>query len=854
MARIRGWLGVLVSLFILGLALSVLYHLDHEYHWHDVVDQVRQVSSSVLIRALLLTAANYVLLTGYDWLAVKQTGAKVPYPKIALTSFIGYTFSNTLGFSLLTGASVRYRYYTAAGLSPWQVTQVIVFCSVTFFLGLFLVGGLGLTFGVGALHAHELPLPHWLLSSLQSIGGVCIGITLTYLFLTFTRRAPLQWRDHAISLPTPKDAVQQLLVASGDWLLAGAIFYSLLPEAPGLSFWSVLAAFVAANLIGVLAHVPGGLGIFESIMTLVISPFIKPGYILGALILFRIIYYLIPFVTSLILFVSLEVLRHRARLKQWVLPLQSLRMLLPPLLSIGVFFTGAILLFSGSTPAVGWRMDWMEDLVPLPLVEVSHLAASLLGFGLLVLSHRLQRRYDSAWTMTCLFLAGSILFSLLKGLDWEESLLSAIILACLLPCKHLFYRKGTLQNEPFSLNWTLAILAVLLGTFWLVFFSYQHVEYHNALWWEFAFHRNAPRAMRAGILVALFATGFGIYRLMRPSKLQPELPTAEDLTQALQLVNLYGKTQGYLALLADKYLLFHESRRAFLMYGIEGRSWIVLGDPIGDQTLIDELLWKFRELCDSYDAWPVFYEVSASNLPHYLELGVSPLKLGEEAHLSLPDFSIDGSARKKLRQTYAKAKRDGLSFRLVPAAEVESYLPVIKQISDAWMDEKQVREKGFSVGRFEEDYLRKCPLALALVNEQIVGFANVWVTDCKAELSVDLMRYDPEAAPSGIMDFLFIELILWGKQQDYQTFNLGMAPMSGFANHPLSPFWVKLGQLLFSKGDRFYNFRGLRKFKEKFQPEWKPCYLISPGGWRLPRILANTASLIGRGMLGTIRK
>lgn len=116
------------------------------------------------------------------------------------------------------------------------------------------------------------------------------------------------------------------------------------------------------------------------------------------------------------------------------------------------------------------------------------------------------------------------------------------------------------------------------------------------------------------------------------------------------------------------------------------------------------------------------------------------------------------------------------------------------------------------------------------------------------------MRYDPERSPGGVMDFLFIELLQWGKAQGYETFNLGMAPMSGLRRHPLAPFWNKLGQLLFAKGNRFYNFQGLRRFKEKYQPQWRPCYLVSQGGLRLPAILANTASLISRGMLGTIRK
>ena len=853
MSRLRGWLGVAVSLLLLGLALSVLYHLDHEYRWSDVVTHVREVPGSLLFKALIFTFLNYVLLTGYDWMAIRQVGAQVPYQKVALTSFIGYTFSNTLGFSLLTGASVRYRFYTAAGLNPGQIARVIVYCSVTFFLGLFLVGGVALLLGVQTLPA-ALPIPLWLASSLQAIGGACAAMAIGYLLLAFFRHKPLVWRHHSWQLPSFAQASSQLLVASCDWLLAGAIFFSLLPDTAGVTYWSVLAVFVAANLIGVLAHVPGGLGIFESIVTLVLSPFMLPGHILGALILFRVIYYLLPFLISLTLFVGIEILQHKAKLKQWLAPFQGLNVVLPPLLSIAVFITGAVLLFSGATPAVDARLLWLQDVLPLPLLEVSHLAGSVIGFALLLLAHRLQRRYDAAFTLTSLLLAASTVFSLLKGLDWEEASLSALILACLLPCRHLFYRKGRLQNEPFSLNWTLAILAVLLGTVWLIFFSYKHVEYRNELWWEFTLFHNAPRAMRAGMLVAIVGCAYGLNHLLRPIRMQPDLPSPDDQLLALDLVQRYGRTQGYLALLGDKYLLFHSSREAFLMYGMEGRSWIVLGDPIGPEEHYDELLWQFRELCDNYDAWPVFYEVSNEYLSHYLELGLSPLKLGEEAIIDLDKFTLEGSSRKSLRQTYAKTQRDGLSFQWVDAADVHQYLPQLQAISDTWMGEKQVREKGFSVGRFDADYLCRCPLALAWCDGEPVGFANVWVTDSKTELSVDLMRYDPARSPGGVMDFLFIELLQWGKQQGYQTFNLGMAPMSGMSPHPLASYWNKLGQLLFAKGNRFYNFQGLRRFKEKYQPQWRPSYLVSQGGWRLPRILANTASLISRGMLGTIRK
>lgn len=317
MARLRGWLGIIVSLLLLSLALVVLYNLDHEYRWHDLVTHVKEMPLSVMAIAALMTIGNYLLLTGYDWLAVRQVGGSIAYPKIALTSFIGYTFSNTLGFSLLTGASIRYRFYSKEGLTPAQIAGVIVFCSVTFFLGLFLVGGVSMLLGVKTI-PETLPVPTWLRSSVQIIGFVCTSISVLYLVLPLVWKKPLRFRQHEWHLPTFSQAASQIAVAAFDWMLAGAIFYCLLPSDSTASYWFVLAVFVSANLIGVLAHIPGGLGIFETIATVMLSPFMLPGHILGALVLFRVIYYLVPFLISLSVFVGLELLQHRQKVIEWI--------------------------------------------------------------------------------------------------------------------------------------------------------------------------------------------------------------------------------------------------------------------------------------------------------------------------------------------------------------------------------------------------------------------------------------------------------------------------------------------------------------------------------------------------------
>jgi phosphatidylglycerol lysyltransferase len=180
-------------------------------------------------------------------------------------------------------------------------------------------------------------------------------------------------------------------------------------------------------------------------------------------------------------------------------------------------------------------------------------------------------------------------------------------------------------------------------------------------------------------------------------------------------------------------------------------------------------------------------------------------------------------------------------------------LPELKAISDAWLAEKNTREKGFSVGFFDEGYLQRFPAGLVRWEGKIMAFVNLLLGADRHELSLDLMRYLPEA-PHGIMEYLFIELRLWGKREGYQWFGLGMAPLAGLEARPFAPLWNRLAGQVFRHGEHFYNFQGLRQFKEQFDPEWQPKYLASSSAPALPRILANIAALTSRGLKGTIAK
>jgi phosphatidylglycerol lysyltransferase len=279
-----------------------------------------------------------------------------------------------------------------------------------------------------------------------------------------------------------------------------------------------------------------------------------------------------------------------------------------------------------------------------------------------------------------------------------------------------------------------------------------------------------------------------------------------------------------------------------------------MGDPVGEQAAFDELLYQFLEQADLYDAKAVFYQASAEWLPSYLDLGLSLFKLGEEARVDLSTFSLQGKQHDAQRRARNKFGKLGYQFDILSESAVDVALPVLRRISDAWLLNKNTREKGFSLGFFDENYVRSTDVAVIKDETgQIKAFANLWQTTGREELSIDLMRYDPDS-PNGIMDFLFAELMLWGKAENYQWFSLGMAPLAGMEHRPLSPLWHKVGATIFKMGDQFYNFEGLYEYKAKFSPHWQPRYLAAPAGLSVPFILMLITRLISGGWQGVFSK
>ena len=839
--------GPFLSLGMLCLALWALHKLAREVSYHQVARFVHGLPDWRIALAVVLTALSYVAMTLYDWFGVASLGKRLPRAQVSFISFLSYAFSNTLGMALLVSGSIRYRFYIQAGLSTAEVAKVVLYCTLSFWLGLFTLTGVTLLIVPvpATLPFAELRLP---------IGALLTLLPVAWMAGSLWLRKPVRVWRWPVSMPTPQNALRQIIVGTVDWGLAASVLYLLMPNEVDTGFGHYLAIFALGQIAGLISHVPGGLGVFEAVMLAGYGATGNEGLeapILGALAAYRLIYYFLPLCAATLMVLLREVrgLRTKSLLSPWFTGL------LPPFFAGLTLVSGAVLVFSGATNAIPDRMAILRNVLPLPVLEVSHFLSSVVGMLLLILARGLQRRLDAAYVLTLVLLVVGAVLSLLKGIDYEEATLLSLLALGLAPAHQLFYRRASLFSTNFSVGWIIAILAVLGCASWLVIFSYKHVEYRSNLWWEFSFlHGGAPRALRALVGAAAAGLLFALATLIRPAPPRLLLPDENDLGKALPLIKSYSSAQAHLALMGDKTLLFDAENKAFIMYDVEGRSWIAMGDPVGESDdARRELVWTFRELCERAGGWPLFYQVRPEDLDLYLEVGMNLLKIGEEARVKLDEFNLDGKSKKVLRNTVNKLTRDGLRLEIIPADAVPAMLPRLKQISDAWMRDKRVREKGFSLGTFEPGYLSRTPMAIIWQGEEPVAFSNLFLTDSKEEASLDLMRHMPDST-SGIMDFMFIQLMMWAKQEGYRWFNLGMAPLSGLQSRRTATLWSRFGAMIFGRGERFYNFRGLHRYKDKFDPEWEPRYLAVPANIALPVALANLASLISGGLSGMVRR
>ncbi len=517
---------------------------------------------------------------------------------------------------------------------------------------------------------------------------------------------------------------------------------------------------------------------------------------------------------------------------------------------------GVMLLVSGATPTEPERLGWLMSWAPLPLIELSHFLSSILGLSLVLTAFGLRRRLDAAWAASVLLAAVAAILALFKGFNWEETLVLLGLCAVLIPFHAAFDRTARLTRMEISPGWLVSAFAAMVGAAVLGWWSFHNMDYGDRQWWRVMADADASRAIRSSAAAGVLLLAVGVWRLFAtpatPKIAGDHDPDFERVRAILETAQ-DASPDARLALLGDKRFLFSESGDSFLMFGVRGRSWIALGAPVGRKDEACDLLWRFRELADAHAARPGVYGFGPDLLPEMVEMGFAIQKAGEAAVVPLADFSLQGRKREVLRRNWRKAAEAGAMFEVIPLDGVERIMPDLKRVSDEWLRRHAGGDKSFSMGGFEPRYVAEFPCAVVRVDGRIVAFATLWTTPDLSEFSMDLMRYG-EGAPKNIMDFLFVELFHWGAAKGFKAFDFGMAPLAGLLDRPLAPLLSRMGRLLFERGEEIYNFRGVRRYKDKFDPNWRPCYIAGPSKWSIPILLADVGLLSSGGMSGLTRR
>lgn len=525
----------------------------------------------------------------------------------------------------------------------------------------------------------------------------------------------------------------------------------------------------------------------------------------------------------------------------------------PKILYMLVFACGIILVFTGVLKPELEDLKIINKFISVEIIEFFHFWGSILGIVVLVLAFGIKRKIQQAYYISVVLLIFGIISLVIKGLYYKESIFLMVTLLILLPSKKYFYKDMNIIDENFKVNWLIVILSIIIVSIFLGVHVYNNELYSQATTNIPVLNKGYSRFLRASIGIGTLYFIFLFIRIFETAIIVKNVNTKEEIEKIKKCLLLSNRADGALVLINDKKIIFNEKEDAFIMYAQSRKSYIALGDPVGNKEAFSEVILKYYEFCKSQKKQCVFYEISNKYINHYLEAGLNFLKIGEEGTLDIEKFELNGAEKKNLRATYNKLSKEEFQFEIILRDDFNKYKERFRYISDEWLLSKHSGEKGFSLGRFDEEYLKNFNFAVIKKDGEILAFANLFETENKEELSIDLMRYT-EDSPSNIMEFLFIKIIFWAKENGYKNFSLGMAPLSGISDREFAPTWNKIGALLYKHGGNFYNFEGLRFFKNKFKPKWAPKYIAFSGVFSLPYILKDVALLISGGVKKLIMK
>lgn len=834
---------LILAAFMLGMAIFFILHERLELL--EIKSHFNKLNLFYVLMGSILTLV-YIMLQGEMYVQSFKAIGKAVTLKVCTHLFLRRNLVSVFlpagGFSSLA--------FFSKNIESQQVTKSQVHLASTIYgiCGILSVVAIAIPVLFYALLKDQLQLA-------EVLGFVFLVILSIALIITFLSLLKKGWAYRLIQYKFPQlgwiisefssNQINRkhflgVLFVSGLIEVAGVMHLYIAMLALGFepSLPAALIGYVVMVILLIASPFLRGLGAIEVSMTFILGQYGFPLIAAASVtLLFRLFEFWIPLFIGIGSFISNK--------DNFILRI------LPAML---LFILGIINIISAISPAIPARLRLVEDLLPDGIIVASNGFILISGLLLVLLAVFLIQGSKRAWFAALVLTSLSVLGNLIKAADFEESVLSAIVVFSLLYTRSFYKLKPNHNFTRLSVKVILfGFLAVLLyGVLGFYFIDKRHfgIDFVLAdairavlkLFFLLDDSGLEPRTLFGkDFIYSLYGSGgtyliFVIFGLLRPYFVKP-FNTDEEKDLVLRLVSLYGRSAlDYFKIYPDKLFFITEDKQAFIAFRVTKYLAVVLEDPVApDEGKMKLAIMAFDDYCVENGFVPIYYRVPETSLPIYESLKKKNFPVGEEAILYLSSFSIDGGKMKSTRSAINRLTGEGFLCKIYEAPIKEGLLQKLELVSDQWLEEMGEKEIAFTQGVFDKTILKvQTIITIENAEEKVFAFLNLVPVYTKGLATYDLIRKVSDA-PNGVLDFLLCKAFLYLKENGFEKVNMGLAPMSGMSGVDFKEKTVKYA---YENLRTFGHFKGLRNYKEKFYPQWEKKYVVYDHNYHLLQVPA----------------
>lgn len=838
----------ILTRFIIPLIVIILVFIEsknilNEIDIGKIENTISSISPTLLVGLFLFSILAILSITLYDIAIVKRFGYNITSFKVMEISMISATFNNVMGMGGVVGAALRSLFLKDQNFKNEDIVKynLILVPSTMVGLSIFMILGFVNIINLNIIFKYY----SWL--KLAAMGFVIF----LPLYFFFDKINFLKKNKNRIKLNFTLDysfKLKMIIISVMEWFLAALLFWGIAKIFnDNIKVADVLGIFSVSLVAAIVSFTPGGIGSFDFLVVLGLKEIgISANDAVSVLILFRLIYYIIPWffgATLSVVYLSNKFhTKIKSKFEDTYNTIRTFSYVSKFTLYILIMFSGIILLVHSIQPEIS-QISVIQKFFSGIFETLSLSIEMVLGIILIIIASDIKNgvKYAYKWAVFLLFL-GAVSITILQ-LNMFYALMITLVAVLLIISKDAFDR----DTYPYK---TINIIGFLIFTF-VILFIYQIVlkstgKSMSGISENIIYFINNPyeyfnKSISAFVLIwgIIF-----VYIKFRPKFNIGEKPNENDFEEIKLFLNRYkGNAFTHLIFTGDKNLFWNSKKTVLFSYAKTFNRIIVLGDPIGEEKDFSEAIAEIQSYFEKYGYGVVFYEVEERFLSIYHDNGYSFFKLGEEGVIDLDKFKMSSNMRRNYNKAMNLFEEEGYKLEILEPPFDYKILIDLKTVSEEWLGDR--KEKGFSIGFFSREYIQRASIyVLRDKDNKIAAFMSLRpYYDENKNISIDMMRYKKNS-PSGTMDAMFIGMINWAKENNYERFIIGMAPLSNVGLNKFSRGEEKLAYMLYKYGKSIYGFVGLRAYKEKFKPDWEPRYLCYDNLVSLPKIWLETAMLI----------